>query len=160
MQWRAAIPKNAPHRAPRHKSCGGRLRSAVRVGIAALAAAVLAGCSKTASWEEEVPLNTGATIWVKRSVKYTLQGGSGNPMNIAYRPVNDTSISFVWNDKEYQYYGDACIQLLAIDPHNAQFSSQAPGVAAGIGNITITSVLGTCSWSQMKADQIGHGPRI
>ena len=118
MQWRTTIPKNAPHWARSQQCRGGWLRSAVRVGIAALAAAVLAGCSKTASWEEEVPLNTGATIWVQRSVKYTLQGESGNPMKIAYRPVDDESISFAWNGKKYKYYGDACIQLLAIDPRN------------------------------------------
>jgi hypothetical protein len=71
-------------------------------------------CSKTVQWEEEVPLNTGETIWVKRSVKYKIQGGAGNPFDLALRPVRDETIEFVWKGKAYRYTGDAGISLLAI----------------------------------------------
>ena len=76
----------------------------------------LTACSKTVQWEEEVPLNTGETIWVKRSVVYSRQGGAGNPFDIAYRPESDQSITFTWNGKEYHYEGDARIMVLAISP--------------------------------------------
>ena len=51
-----------------------------RLVLAAFAVLQLAGCSKTVQWEEEVPLNTGETIWVQRTVKYTYRGGAGNPL--------------------------------------------------------------------------------
>jgi hypothetical protein len=79
-------------------------------------AALLAGCSKTVQWEEEVPLNTGETIWVKRSVEYSLQGGAGNPLDLAYRPVRDQTIEFNWGGGQFLYKGDARIMLLAISP--------------------------------------------
>ena len=33
-------------------------------------AVLLVACSKTVQWEEEVPLNTGEVIWVKRSMPW------------------------------------------------------------------------------------------
>ena len=76
----------------------------------------LTACSKTVMWEEEVPLNTGDVIWVKRYVTYKLQGASGNPMDIAYRPDWTEEISFEWKGKKYRYVGDADLMLLAISP--------------------------------------------
>ena len=76
----------------------------------------LAACSKTVQWEEEVPLNTGETIWVKRTVKYSIQGGAGNPLDMAYRPNFPEMIEFTWGDFKYHYKGDARIILLAISP--------------------------------------------
>ncbi len=46
---------------------------------------LLSACSKKVHWEEEVPLNTGEVIWVKRIVTYKFQGASGNPFDMAYR---------------------------------------------------------------------------
>lgn len=79
-------------------------------------AILLTGCSKTVQWEEEVPLNTGETIWVKRSVVYSLQGESGNPLNIGYAPNKTEQLSFEWSGKKYAYAGDAALMLLAISP--------------------------------------------
>lgn len=79
---------------------------------------LLVGCSKTVQWEEEVPLNTGETIWVKRSVRYVLSGASGNPLDIAYRPEQIEQLVFTWNQKEFKYKGDAVLMLLAISPRN------------------------------------------
>lgn len=85
--------------------------------LLALAAAMqLAACSKTVQWEEEVPLNTGETIWVTRTVVYSAQGGAGNPLDMAYRPEKDQIIEFTWNGKRYRYEGDARIMFLAISP--------------------------------------------
>ncbi|MGH8856718.1 MAG: hypothetical protein ACREXG_01610 [Polaromonas sp.] len=77
---------------------------------------VLSACSKTVTWEEEVPLNTGETIWVKRTVVYSLQGGAGNPLDMAYRRGKDEAIEFKWNGKSYYYKGEAVIMVLAVSP--------------------------------------------
>ncbi|MDK9712927.1 MAG: hypothetical protein OEL86_02285 [Sulfuritalea sp.] len=87
-----------------------------RITLAAFAVLHLAGCSKTVQWEEEVPLNTGETIWVKRTVKYTYQGGAGNPFDMAYRPERAEMIDLTWNGKHYRYEGEARVSLLAISP--------------------------------------------
>ncbi len=93
-----------------------RLKQLLRLLLAMAAAAQLTACSKTIQWEEEVPLNTGETIWVKRTVVYSPQGGAGNPGDIAYRPEKDQAIDFTWNGKSYYYKGDARLILLAISP--------------------------------------------
>ncbi|WP_096696130.1 hypothetical protein [Polaromonas sp. AER18D-145] len=84
--------------------------------LALAATTLLSACSKTVQWEEEVPLNTGEAIWVKRTVVYSAQGGAGNPLDIKYRPERDEAIEFAWNGKTYRYQGDARIMLLAISP--------------------------------------------
>lgn len=76
----------------------------------------LAACSKTIQWEEEVPLNTGETIWVKRTVPYVLKGDAGNPLDIGLRPKWPEVIEFKWGGKTYRYEGDARIMVLAISP--------------------------------------------
>jgi hypothetical protein len=78
--------------------------------------ALLVACSKTVTWEEEVPLNTGDTIWVKRVVTYKYQGASGNPLDMAYRPDWTETLEFDWQGKKYSYTGDADLMLLAISP--------------------------------------------
>ena len=83
---------------------------------------------RTVSWEEEVPLNTGETIWVKRYVTYKLQGAGGNPMDIGYSPDWTEEIAFEWKGKKYRYVGDADIMLIAISPLTKQ-----PVLVAGAG---------------------------
>ena len=80
----------------------------------------LTACSKTVQWEEEVPLNTGEVIWVKRTVEYKLQGAGGNPLDMAYRPDWTEEIAFEWKGKKYKYVGDADLMLLAISPNTQQ----------------------------------------
>lgn len=77
---------------------------------------LLSACSKTIQWEEEVPLNTGEVIWVKRSVTYSLKGGAGNPFDFDYRPDWMDTLSFTWRGNDYSYTGDAVLMLLAISP--------------------------------------------
>lgn len=78
---------------------------------------LLMGCSKTVQWEEEVPLNTGDVIWVKREVTYKLQGAGGNPLDIGYRPDRRSeTLTFRWQATKYSYTGDAAIMLVAISP--------------------------------------------
>lgn len=94
------------------KHLGRRLQILLTV----IAALLLGACSRTVQWEEEVPLNTGETIWVKKTVNYTLRGGAGNPFDIAYRPDWVEKLSFEWSGKKYVYEGDARVILLAISP--------------------------------------------
>lgn len=77
----------------------------------------LTACSKNVQWEEEVPLNNGEVIWVKRSVKYELGGSAGNPFDISYLPNWTEKLEFFWNGKNYIYEGDAHLMLLAISPN-------------------------------------------
>lgn len=93
-----------------------RFKKPLQMLLAVGAALQLTACSKTVQWEEEVPLNTGETIWVKRSVVYSLQGESGNPMNIGYGQNKTETLSFEWSGKKYVYKGDADLMVLAISP--------------------------------------------
>lgn len=79
-------------------------------------AMAISACSKTVQWEEEVLLNTGETIIVKREVVYTLKGDAGNPFDMAYRPDSTETLSFNWQDKNYRYTGDAGLMVIAISP--------------------------------------------
>lgn len=88
----------------------------LRIALVLVAAAQVVGCSRTKEWQEEVLLNNGETIWVTRTVRYTVQGDAGNPLDMAYRPVRNSAIEFTWREKKYRYYGDAIIRLLAISP--------------------------------------------
>lgn len=87
------------------------IRNWVSLGVAVF---LLTACSRTVEWEEEVPLNTGEIIWVKRSIQYSLQGGAGNPLDVAWRPKKEQVLDFSWNGKGYRYEGGACLQVLAI----------------------------------------------
>ena len=82
--------------------------------IAGLCMSLLTACSKTVTWEEEVPLNTGEVIWVERSVDYSIQGDAGNPMDLALRPGKEQTLAFEWKGMKYRYQGDACLQVLAV----------------------------------------------
>jgi hypothetical protein len=88
----------------------------MRFATLALCTLQLAACSKTVHWEEEVPLNTGETIWVKRTVEYSLKGAGGNPFDISYRQDKTETLTFQWGGKNYVYKGDAELILLAISP--------------------------------------------
>lgn len=86
-------------------------------GIAiALLALVLSACSRTVTWEEEVPLNTGETIWIEREMKWAMLGAMGNPFDIALRPTREQVIRFKYGGRQYQYAGRANIRWIAISP--------------------------------------------
>ena len=97
--------------------------------LAALAILHLTGCSKTVQWEEEVPLNTGETIWVKRTVQYTYQGGAGNPFDMAYRPDRGSILEFDWRGKHYSFDQHGGPVLLAISPQGQPVLVAEAGVS-------------------------------
>lgn len=81
-----------------------------------LAGVLLVGCSRTVTWEEEVPLNTGETIWVKRSMPWVYKGGFGNPFEMSMLPTGEQTIHFKYLEKDYTYTGNAHIVWIAISP--------------------------------------------
>lgn len=90
--------------------------SQLKALVAILIALQLAACSKTVTWEEEVPLNTGETIWVHRRITYSLKGAGGNPFDIGYYPNKTEVLEFKWGGSNYIYEGYADLILLAISP--------------------------------------------
>lgn len=63
--------------------------------------------TRTITWEDEVPLNTGETIWIERSMPWGLLGGFGNPLDIELRPTRVQTIRFTYGGTEYSYIGRA-----------------------------------------------------
>lgn len=90
-----------------------RIRNGLLMGVAVF---LLSACSKTRSWEEEVLLNTGETIWVKRTAEYSYQGGAGNPFDMAYRPDGTPILQFTYKKKKYQFHERIGVLVLAISP--------------------------------------------
>jgi hypothetical protein len=70
------------------------LKKPLQVMLLALASTQLTGCSRTVEWEEVVPLNTGETIWVHRSMPWVYKGGFGNPFDMAMLPKREQTIRF------------------------------------------------------------------
>ena len=71
---------------------------------------------RTVEWEEEVPLNTGETIWVTRTFPLVFKGAGANPFDIGLRPDFNKTIAFAYRGKNYRYAGTAEIIVLAISP--------------------------------------------
>ena len=86
---------------------------AFAIGLLAL---VMSACSRTVTWEEEVPLNTGETIWIERSMPWEMRGSVGNPFDIAMRPSREQTISFTYRGATYRYRGRANVLWIAISP--------------------------------------------
>ena len=93
-----------------------RCRKIFQILLALITAMQLGACSKTARWEEEVPLNTGETIWVKRHTTYSVGGDAGNPLDLAYRPDWKETLVFEYKGKTFEYTGEAHLLVLAISP--------------------------------------------
>jgi hypothetical protein len=66
-------------------------------------------------WIEEVPLNTGETLFVTRTSSWAISGDAGNPFALGFRPRLGTNrLEFEYRRKKYIYEGSAGVQLLAI----------------------------------------------
>lgn len=95
-------------------TCATRIRICGRVMALGVFALALSACSRTVKWEEEVPLNTGETIWIQREMKWAMLGGLGNPFDIALRPTREQIIRFTYGGRQYEYAGRANIRWIAI----------------------------------------------
>ena len=71
---------------------------------------------RTVSWEEEVPLNTGETIWVKRSMPWVYKGGFGNPFDMDMRPTGEHTFQFTYGGVQYSFTGRVAVEWIAISP--------------------------------------------
>jgi hypothetical protein len=63
---------------------------------------VASACSKTVEWDEEVRLNSGATIWIHRSDSFKRSSEPGNPLKPAWSPGPRT-YDFSWSGVKYHY---------------------------------------------------------
>ena len=66
---------------------------------------LLSACSqteKTVQWEEEIPLNTGETIWVKRIDTFVSRSEPGNPLRMGWWP-KQRQLKFSWEGREYAF---------------------------------------------------------
>jgi hypothetical protein len=92
------------------------LKRPLRISLLVAAALQLAACSKTVQWEEEVPLNTGETIWVKRSGTYTYRCEFAVGTGCGYAPDWRSAIEFSYKGKRYRHTEVVTLILLAIGP--------------------------------------------
>jgi hypothetical protein len=66
---------------------------------------VLPACgasTKTVEWEEEVPLNSGEIIWVKRADTYISRSEPGNPLQMGWW-LDKRAIAFDWKNQQYTF---------------------------------------------------------
>lgn len=75
-----------------------RIRNGLLMGIAVL---LLSACSKTVTWEEEVPLNTGEVIWVKRVDSYE-RVLVDHGLSLGWG-LKSRSYSFSWQGLQFQF---------------------------------------------------------
>lgn len=93
-----------------------RAKTFLKLILITLSAMAFTACSKTVQWEEEVLLNTGETIVVKRHGTYSLQLQAGNPFDIRLSPDPVSTIEFIYKGKKYSHTDDVGLVLLAISP--------------------------------------------
>ena len=88
----------------RVKAFKGRvmLKRLQRIALLFGAVVTLSACSKTVQWEEEVPLNTGEVILVKRTDNYDKRSEPGNPLQMVWW-LNKRNYAFSWQGRQYTY---------------------------------------------------------
>lgn len=69
---------------------------------------------RTVTWEEEVPLNTGETIVVKRTGRYVDYDYDLSQNRLGYKPDPKTTMEFEYKGKRYSFSSEAGVMLLAI----------------------------------------------
>jgi hypothetical protein len=111
-----------------------------KVGLVLLLGAFPLACAfflrdRTVEWQEEVPLNTGETIWVSRSTKYSNDITSLKFPFFSFVPTFESSIRFDFKGKSYKYTGLASLMTLAVSPKGIPILL-APAEAHGWGYAT------------------------
>jgi hypothetical protein len=92
------------------------LNKAFRILVVMGAATQLTACSKTMQWEEEVPLNTGEVIWVKRTDTYVKGSEPGNPLKMTWG-IETRAYEFLWQGQQYTYQTEPKVSLGAFLIH-------------------------------------------
>lgn len=108
-------------------------RASFALGIA-LGASAMSSCSSQVEWKEEVPLNTGETIWVTRTARYERALTGPLALELGWR-LEDESLKFEWGGKNYRHTASLSKQprpiLLFIDVDQRQ-----PVLVAPLGDPT------------------------
>lgn len=105
------------------------------LGLAfAAAVGLVAGCTKTREWEEEVLLNTGEIIWVKRVAKYSYQGARGNPLDMDFRLEGSPTLEFTYDKRKYSVRERGGLMVLAISPQKTPVLVMP--ASTGLWNVT------------------------
>ena len=107
------------------------IKTILLIGLAMIS---LTGCTKTVQWEEEVLLNTGETIVVKRNGSYKYKGLTSDSNAFSYVPEWQSTIEFTYKEKKYSHTDDAPLQLLAIAPDGTPNLIAATGAEWGRKN--------------------------
>jgi hypothetical protein len=82
-----------------------------------LSGALLTGCSTktTITWQEEVPLNTGETLLIERSIVWAKTGSYGAPTG-GMNPTSDKSLKFSYRGRNYEFTDNLLYGWIAISP--------------------------------------------
>lgn len=80
----------------------------------ALLAVVLSGCSRTVTWEEEVPLNTGERHWVARTDTYVRATEPGNPMKVAWS-IQKRAMTLLLHERRYTFEAETTDIFMVFD---------------------------------------------
>lgn len=78
------------------------IHTPLKIFLIAVLATPISACSKTIEWEEEVPLNTGETIIVKREDIYVRRSVPGNPFQMGWW-IDERKYKFSWQGNNYKY---------------------------------------------------------
>lgn len=93
-----------------------RLFKYMTLGFVLASVPLLGACSKTVEWEEEVPLNTGEVIWVKRTDSYGKVSAYANPLKTVWG-LKKRAIEFAQNGRQYKFETDTtAIMMLYQSP--------------------------------------------
>lgn len=76
-----------------------RIRSGLLMGVAVF---LLSACSKTVTWVEEVPLNTGQVILVNRADHFERHSEPGNPLKLGWR-LDRRVFEFTWRAQRIRF---------------------------------------------------------
>lgn len=79
---------------------------------------LMAGCTNTNAvvWDEEVPLNTGEVIVVRREQAYQRGSEPGNPLKTAWIAKTPGTMKFHWRGRDYTFNQHSVPMVLAISP--------------------------------------------
>ncbi|MCM2312949.1 MAG: hypothetical protein NDI84_16270 [Steroidobacteraceae bacterium] len=86
----------------------------VAIGLLAL---VLGACSRTVTWEEEVPLNTQSTTWVVRTDTYSRSTEPGNPFKAAW-VIATRSVDVSLHERRYEFEAATADIFMVVDRGN------------------------------------------
>lgn len=73
---------------------------------------------RTVNWEEEITLNTGETLIVKRQGEYRyVVFNAGHGETLYHRPKENPKLAFSHKGKSYSFSGEAELILIAVGPN-------------------------------------------